>query len=98
MSDAATPYDPDHTALLTQREDVFSCLRELKFKPADAKLAATWCDHLLGQSLETCVKYALQQLVMPRFKRSMLRPSQPAVAHAQEAVSDSPSPAHWPAA
>jgi len=68
-NDTATPYDPDHTALLIQREDIISALRALHFKTADARLAATWCDHLAGQSLEVCVKYALKQLVMPRFKR-----------------------------
>lgn len=70
----AAPHWPDHTALLAQREDIVSALRALHFKPADARRAATWCDHLLGQSLETCVKYALQQLVMPRFKRGVVRP------------------------
>ncbi len=66
---STVPEQIEHTALLTQREDIIDCLRALHFKRADAKRAAAWCDHLLGQSLETCVKYALQQLVMPRFKR-----------------------------
>ena len=59
-------------ALRAQREDIISALGTLHFKPADAKLAAMWCDHLLGQSLEVCVKYALKQLVMPRFKRGFV--------------------------
>ncbi len=66
---STVPEQVDQTsALLAQRADIIACLRELHFKPADAKRAATWCDHLLGQSLEACVKYALKQLVMPRFK------------------------------
>ena len=72
---STVPEQVDQTAaLLAQREDIISALRTLHFRPADAKRAAAWCDHLLGQSLETCVKYALQQLVMPRFKRDFVRP------------------------
>ena len=80
----ANPYDPDHTALLTQREDIIACLRTFHFKLADAKRAAAWCDHLLGQSLEVCVKYALQQLVMPRFKRCTVQPKRASNADTSE--------------
>jgi len=71
----AYPHDPDHTAVLAQREEIFLCLRALKFKLEEARYGASLCDHLVGQPLEICVKHALQQLTRARFERCTVRPT-----------------------
>lgn len=61
-------------ALRAQREEIIPYLLALDVRLKDAKRAAAWCDHLLGQPLEALVKYALQQLVKARFERCTVRP------------------------
>jgi len=68
------PHDPDHTALLAHREEIFPYLRALKFKIEEARYGATLCDDLIGQPLEVCVKHALKQLTRARFERCTVRP------------------------
>jgi len=66
---ASSPHDPDHTALLAHREEIFPYLRALKFKLDEARYGASLCDHLVGQPLEVCVKHALKQLTRARLER-----------------------------
>jgi len=76
-----SPHDPDHTAVLAHREEIFPYLRALKFKLEEARYGASLCDHLVGQPLEVCVKHALKQLSRARFERCTVRP------HSTRAVS-----------
>ncbi len=69
------PHDPDHTAVLAQREEIVPYLRALKFKIEEARYGAALCDHLVGQPLEACVKHALKQLTRARFERCTVQPS-----------------------
>ena len=71
----AYPHDPDHTALLAHREEIFPYLRALKFKLEEARYGASLCDHLVGRPLEESVKHALKQLSRARFERCTVRPS-----------------------
>ncbi len=72
---APSPHDPDHTAILAHREEIFPYLSALKFKLDEARYGASLCDHLVGQPLEVCVKHALKQLTRARFERCTVRPS-----------------------
>ena len=92
------PHDPDHTAVLAQREEIFPYLRALKFKLEEARYGASLCDHLVGQPLEVCMKHALKQLTRACFERCTVRPSAASAPGAQAPVSESPSHAHRPAA
>lgn len=71
--DLAT-YDPDHTAVRAGREEIIPYLRALKFTLNEARRGAEMCDHLVGQSLETRVKFALARIGRGRAGREGGRP------------------------
>jgi len=83
---------PEHVAAQeanrAQRDEIVPYLRRLGFRVEQARWAATMCDPLVGQTLETRVKFALQQLGRARFERATVRPTIAAAAHPSERDSD----------